>query len=88
MYKRQGYEHIWLSYITFEDGNYYGKIDNSPEYTTKFKIGDKLKIDTQTISDWNYSKGDTIYGGYTIKAIYDNLTEDKKKTFNDDYLGG
>jgi uncharacterized protein YegJ (DUF2314 family) len=82
-----GNEHIWLSYVTFENGNYYGFIDNTPEFTKRVKEGDKIQINLENISDWNYMKNDTIFGGYTIKVVKDALSENEKEAFNNS-LGG
>ena len=53
-------EHIWLSYITFENENYHGIIDNTAEFTKRIKEGEKIQINLDKISDWNYIKNDTI----------------------------
>ena len=80
-------EHIWLSYITFENENYYGIIDNTSEFTKRIKEGEKIQINLDKISDWNYIKNDTIFGGYTIKVVRDALFENEKEAF-DASLGG
>lgn len=55
-YDNSGNEHIWLSYITFENENYYGIIDNTPEFMKRIKEGEKIQINLDKISDWNYKK--------------------------------
>ncbi len=82
-----GNEHIWLSYITFESGTYYGIVDNTPEFTKSIKEGEKIQINLDNISDWNYIKNDTIFGGYTIKVVRDALSDREKNAFNES-LGG
>ncbi len=81
-------EHIWIGDISFKNGDFYGIIDNTPEYTKIVKEGEKVKIDTSKISDWQYVKNDTLFGGFTIKVIRDELPEEERKNFNKDYLGG
>src|SRR5687767_13438105 len=39
-----GGEHLWLNGITIRNSNYYGIINNIPEFTTDVKLGDSIEI--------------------------------------------
>jgi len=77
-----GFEHIWVSDISIRDGNYYGIVDNLPESITEVKLGDTIRIDKSTISDWMYAEGDKLYGGFTIKVLRDRMSPDERKSFD------
>lgn len=77
-----GGEHIWLNQITKNDEKYYGVIANVPALTTQVKLGDKVEIPKSQISDWMYIQNGKLKGGYTIRALRDQLSESEKKAFD------
>lgn len=78
----KGTEHIWLSFVEYKNGKYSGVLDNLPEYITEYKIGDKIEIDNNKISDWMYIENGKLFGGYTIKLLRNRMTESEKKQFD------
>jgi uncharacterized protein YegJ (DUF2314 family) len=74
-----GHEHIWATSITIIDGQYFGIVDNLPDLTTKVKLGDKIILDRENISDWMYSDKGVLRGGYTIRVIRNQMTNDDRK---------
>ncbi len=76
-------EHIWLSYLTFKNGFYYGIIDNVPEFTTKIKEGQEIKVSKDKISDWMYSDNNGILkGGFTILVRRSRMTPIERKEYD------
>src|SRR5262245_59910932 len=57
-----GHEHIWATSITIKDGQYFGIVDNLPDLATKVKLGDKIALDKENISDWMYSDKGILRG--------------------------
>ncbi len=49
-------EYIWLGELALENGKWYGTIDNTPEYTSAVKEGERVAFDTANVADWNYTK--------------------------------
>jgi uncharacterized protein YegJ (DUF2314 family) len=80
-----GGEHIWIGDIYIIDGNYYGFLANQPDKIPGLNIGDSLKIDKEKISDWKYQIGNKIIGGFTIRLLRDNYSEEEKKQFDEEY---
>jgi Uncharacterized protein conserved in bacteria len=80
----QNIEHIWVSDIKIIDGNYFGIVDNLPEYTNDVKLGDTIEIKRNTISDWMYLENNKLHGGYTIRAVRNKMTEKEKKQFDEE----
>lgn len=77
-----GGEHMWLTDVTVQDGNYYGVINNVPENTSELKFGDTVKIVKDNISDWMYVDNGRLRGGYTIREIRNRLTDTERKQFD------
>lgn len=81
-------EHIWLTQPSFdEEGNLFGVVGNEPIDVKTVTINQKIGIDRNLISDWMIIENGRLIGGYTIRAIRDNLSGDHLKNF-DKGLGG
>ena len=62
-------EHFWIVDVSYKDGVFSGKIGNEPGIVTNVKDGQKWEIKKDEISDWMYTKGDKIHGGFTIEPL-------------------
>lgn len=62
-------EHIWVIVERFEDGFFWGRVDNVPADVPDLKNGDPVKVHPQEISDWMIVQGDGKIGGYTIDVL-------------------
>jgi uncharacterized protein YegJ (DUF2314 family) len=71
-------EHIWLTGIHFKKGSYYGTLSASPLYLHNRQRGDKVSFNPDDITDWMYTQGDKIIGGYSIKYLLENIPEDRR----------
>lgn len=80
-----GYEHIWLSDITYENNEFRGVVNKSPAFTREVNIGDTIMIDTKNISDWMYVENGKLRGGYSIRAIRDKMSASQKKEFDNGF---
>src|SRR5262245_998947 len=56
-------EHMWLSDVSFKDGEFHGKIGNEPNNLSKPKLGDSVKFAKGEISDWMIIEGGELRGG-------------------------
>lgn len=74
-------EHIWLSEVIYSKGNYSGIVNNDPEYISRIKYGDVIKIDPTTISDWMYLEGDVMRGGFTTRVLFRTMSKKEKEEF-------
>lgn len=81
-------EHIWLTNPSFDnEGNLFGVIGNAPIDVKSVSMNQKIGIDRKFVSDWMIIENGRLIGGYTIRAIRDNLTGSALKNF-DKGLGG
>ena len=75
-------EHIWITDIEIVDGELTGTVNNDPIYTTEIKLGDAITIDKARISDWMFFEKGVVKGGYTMKVIRNNMSEEERKQFD------
>jgi uncharacterized protein YegJ (DUF2314 family) len=61
-------EYIWLSPTSIENGVIYGKLENDP-VELRYKLGDRVRVQLSDLNDWVYKSGESLVGGFTIKAI-------------------
>lgn len=75
-------EHIWLTDITKNKGEYVGVVNNEPEYVSNLKLYDTIRINKKDISDWMYLDKDILRGGFTIKLLRDRMTKRERAEFD------
>jgi len=81
-------EHMWISDPEFDaEGNLFGEVGNDPIDVKTVKLGQKVGIDRNFISDWMIIEGGRLIGGYTIRAVRDGLQESQWPEF-DKSIGG
>jgi uncharacterized protein YegJ (DUF2314 family)/ankyrin repeat protein len=76
-------EHIWLMSIRFRDNQFVGKINNKPDRLMTVKLGDEVRVAPDQISDWMYADNGKLVGGFTVRVLRDNMTEDQRRDFDD-----
>lgn len=70
-------EHFWIVDVSYEDGVFSGEIGNDPGVVQNVKMGQKWEIKKDEISDWMYTKGELIHGGFTIDPLLGSFPEDQ-----------
>jgi uncharacterized protein YegJ (DUF2314 family) len=77
-------EHIWLYHVTFSGGRFHGEVDNRPRYIPGLKMGDRVSVNPNEITDWAFVDKDMLVGGYTIRVLFDELPQERKKAFENE----
>ncbi len=62
-------EHIWLSKVTYAGHRFDGDVDNTPRKIKGLKLGQRVSVNPDEISDWAYIDDGKLVGGYTIRAF-------------------
>ncbi|MBF6640971.1 DUF2314 domain-containing protein [Flavobacterium sp. J49] len=75
-------EHIWVDYVSVENGKYIGVVNNLPEKIKGIKVGDTVEINKNEVSDWMFVKGSKLHGGYTIRLLRNRMTESERENFD------
>ena len=66
-------EHFWAVDVTYENGIILGTIDNNPDIIKIVKLGQRIQIREQDITDWGYVRDGRMFGKYTLRAILNRL---------------
>lgn len=82
-YSNDNNEHKWVSNLHMIGGQLFGVLDRDPLHVEGIKSGDTLRVVRDDITDWMYVKNGKMQGGYTMKAIYNNMDEKEKKEFRE-----
>jgi len=72
-----GTEHFWLTDVTFADGQFTGSVGNDPGIVQNVQYGQSWTIEKGEISDWMFTRGEKIHGGYTIDPLLDSYPEEE-----------
>ena len=72
-------EHIWLSDVTYSGNRFHGLVDNKPLKIKGVKMGDRVSVNPDEISDWAYVDDGNLVGGYTIRVLYKELSPERRK---------
>lgn len=81
-------EHIWLTEPHFDaEGNMFGTVGNEPIDVGNVRLGEKIGVSPNHISDWMILEHGRLIGGYTIRAIRDGLTGKALKQFDANWGG-
>ncbi len=70
-------EHFWIVNVSYKDGVFSGEIGNDAGVVTNVKAGQRWEIKKGDISDWMFTKGDRIHGGFTIDPLLNSFPKDR-----------
>ena len=71
---KHGTEHFWVSNLERKDGKIMGTIDNAPNVVRRVKMGDRIEIPEEDISDWTYLRDEKLIGNYTLRALFKHMS--------------
>ena len=67
-------EHFWAVNIERKDDKIFGTINNDPEIVHNIKIGDRIWIPEDDISDWLYTRDGKMVGNYTLRVLFKQMS--------------
>ena len=71
-------EHLWLADVTISGNRFVGYVDNQPTKIKGLKMGERVSVDPNEISDWAYIQNGRLIGGYTIRVLYMELSPGRR----------
>ena len=78
--KDNSFEHIWVSNVKRQGGDFYGQLDNDPyNLSGDLKIGDTVSFKVDQITDWGYSDGLRQRGHFTTRLLINELPEEDRR---------
>jgi uncharacterized protein YegJ (DUF2314 family) len=76
---KKGTEHFWATGIERRDGKTMGTIDNDPNIVKSVKLGDRIQIPEQEITDWFYMRDGKMVGNRTIRPLFKQMPAEEVK---------
>jgi uncharacterized protein YegJ (DUF2314 family) len=74
-------EHMWITNVTFENGEFKGKLNSEPEFVKNVKGGQEWTVKKEDISDWTFMRDGKRYGEYTTRALIPTMSEKEAAEF-------
>lgn len=76
-------EHLWVRDLRVEDNRVVGTLDNQPVELSQWSAGDLVILDRDQISDWMAIDSGHLIGGWTLRALRQQMTEAERSAFDD-----
>lgn len=76
------FEHFWISGVSYDGNRFTGQLDNDPQLVKNVKLGQRMVVRPEEISDWMYADQGRLMGGYTIRVIRDQLKGKERQEFD------
>ncbi|MEM7457083.1 MAG: DUF2314 domain-containing protein [Planctomycetota bacterium] len=63
-------EYMWLTDVRFQDGYFYGEVNNDPQFVKNVNFGDTRKAHPNEVNDWMISDPSGGFrGGFTVEVV-------------------
>ena len=72
-------EHLWIREIEYENGRYFGIVDNVPVSLKQIQVEDTIEISKKDISDWMYYDKNIVKGAYTVKVLRKQMSAEERR---------
>ena len=70
-----GGEHIWANDVQRNGNDVTATINNTPQRIPNLKLGERVTVPIDRITDWMFFRGDKIHGGQTMRALLPRLSK-------------
>ncbi|HEX6642177.1 MAG TPA: DUF2314 domain-containing protein [Thermoanaerobaculia bacterium] len=78
----QGTEHVWLTDISYESGEFIGKVDNDASPESGVKAGQVIRVAASSISDWKIVERGMLVGGFTIRYFVERMPARQRRALD------
>ena len=68
-----GREHIWIGDLHYEGEQLVGNLINEPYDLPGMRLGSRVEIAQDEISDWSIATPDGVYGGFTTRVMIEDM---------------
>lgn len=69
-----GREHMWINNLRYEGDDLVGDLANEPYDIPDLRIGARIVIVHDDISDWSIASAQGLYGAFTTRVMVDDLS--------------
>jgi uncharacterized protein YegJ (DUF2314 family) len=75
-------EHIWLTAVSYDGSRFTGTVSNEPEKVRSVKMGQKVTVAPDKISDWMYIENRKLVGGETLRVLREQMAPAERADFD------
>ncbi len=75
-------EHLWLQDLSLQEDRIVGTLDNQPLELSQWSVGDRVVLRREQISDWMAIESGQLVGGWTLRALREQMTEAERAAFD------
>jgi len=75
------FERVWVGDLDFSGPELHGTITSQPALPS-LENGQQVEFSYAQITDWMYVEEGRLVGGYTVRAIRDRLSEERRAEFD------
>lgn len=72
-----GVEHFWCTDLGREGTRIFGVINNDPNVVESVKIGQRIEIKPDDISDWLFMREGKMHGNFTVRPLFKSMTPEE-----------
>jgi uncharacterized protein YegJ (DUF2314 family) len=72
-YSPRDTEHIWTKDVERKDGRITGVINNRPRDVKTVRLGQRIEISEDQISDWMFIRNGKMVGNYTLRPLLERM---------------
>jgi uncharacterized protein YegJ (DUF2314 family) len=66
-------EHFWVTDIERDGGRTFGVIANEPNAVRSVRLGERIEVSPDQISDWLFMRDGRMVGNYTLRVMLDRM---------------
>jgi uncharacterized protein YegJ (DUF2314 family) len=77
-------EHVWIGNITWDGKMFHGRVDNAPLDVRNIKLGQRVTVAPEDVTDWMFVKDGKLMGAFTTRVFYSRLSPEEKTEFQKD----
>ena len=75
-------EHLWVRDLSLQEDQIVGTLDNQPLGLSQWSAGDRVVLGQEQISDWMAIEAGKLVGGWTLRALREQMTEAERAAFD------
>jgi uncharacterized protein YegJ (DUF2314 family) len=72
---------VWLQHLSHDGSKFLGRLGPDVEGMSGHAPGDEITVAPKDIEDWMYVENGKLVGGYTLRAIRDQLSGPARENF-------
>lgn len=73
-----GVEHMWLTNVTHNNGNFSGVLDDDPVVVKNVRAGESVTVSKDRVSDWLVIDNGQMKGGYSIQLMMREMSPEEQ----------